>query len=699
MNMLGARAMGGMAWILTYLACLGIMPAMRALAVPLFLTFLNLGAPPPLLPAPAPPDALAGADAPSWRPIGPDGPAVIESLAFDPQRPRIAFASMYAGGIARSEDAGLTWHTSNVGLTDPYITGLIVHPRLSRLVYALNAGGQLVRSLDGGRSWSELLALGNRLTSFAPAPADPAVVYAGTYVGLFVSHDSGDTWRRVEGGGLPPFYRVAVVAVDAKDSRLLYAGIVDYRGFGLWVSRDSGLTWLRRLRTVPEQLVCDPLRSGTVYLLKFGILQRSRDQGATWEAYYSAAGGSGGPALGLAFDTRNPWIAYVPSDGERAALNRASVYKTIDDGAHWQALTVGLPANAFTSALAANPAGTLLFGTGFGGGLYRSTDSGASWSPAGSGLVNTSVLTLAFGAPGTLFASTGPGVSRSRDGGVTWTQVLHVPVAVTALAVDRSNPETLYVGTWLNSGIAPPVAWKSMDGGDTWAALPYPQPAANPYAGLAVTDLAVDPTDSQVVYLAAQEALVGAPDGGGVYRSPDGGQTWIKTALPSRDFYSVAVSPTQPETVWAVWIDGAYKSADHGQSWTQMLAAPQGIYLSAVATAPSDPNVVWVIGQNVTYRSSDGGATWRQLSGLIRQPYFAFYSYGHPLAVDPADPDTVYVAWMGGVSRRTLGTGWQDFDAGLLNRDALTIGFDPADPGRLLVGTGGAGAFELRLTP
>jgi photosystem II stability/assembly factor-like uncharacterized protein len=675
---------------------------MRTLATSALLTILILGgAPPPLQPAPAPvpPEPLGGAEAPTWKPIGPDGPASISSLAFDPQRPHVAFAGLYGGGIARSEDAGLTWRTSIVGLTNPYVTGLIVHPRLSQLVYALNDGGYLVRSLDGGRSWSELLASGNPFTAFAPAPADPAVVYAGTYVGLFVSHDSGDTWRRVEGGGLPLFYRVAVVAVDAKDSRLLYAGIVDYRGFGLWVSRDSGLTWQRRLRTVPEQLVCDPLRSGTVYLLKFGILQRSRDQGATWEAYYSAAGGGGGPALGLAFDTHNPWIAYVLSDGERAAVKPASTYKTIDDGAHWQALTNGLPGNVFASSLAANPAGTLLLGTDFRGAFYRSTDGGASWSPAGSGLVNTSVLALAFGAPGTLFASTGPGVSRSRDGGVTWTQVLRLQVGITALAVDRSNPETVYAGTANPSGVAPPVLWQSTDGGDTWAALPYPQPAANPYAGVAVTDLAVDPTDSQVVYLAAQQALVGASDGEGVYRSSDGGQTWIKTALPSRDFYSVAVSPSQPGTVWAVSIDGAYKSADHGQAWTQMLAAPQGIYLSAVTTAPSDPNVVWVIGQNVTYRSSDGGATWRQLSGLIRQPYFAFYSFGHPLAVDPADPDTVYAAWMGGVSRRTLATGWQDFDNGLLNRDALTIELDPADPAHLIAGTGGAGAFELRLPP
>jgi hypothetical protein len=49
--------------------------------------------------------------------------------------------------------------------------------------------------------------------------------------------------------------------------------------------------------------------------------------------------------------------------------------------------------------------------------------------------------------------------------------------------------------------------------------------------------------------------------------------------------------------------------------------------------------------------------------------------------------------------RLPLGTGWQDVDAGLVNRDALTVAFDPADPTRLVAGTNGAGVYELRLPP
>lgn len=646
--------------------------------------------PPPARSADAPP---AGVDAPRWNPIGPPGPATVNSLAFDPQRPEIAFAGVFGGGIARSQDAGRTWRTSSEGLTHPDVSGLVVHPRLSRLVYAGN-GSSLVRSLDGGGRWSELPVPGSRLASFAPAPTDPSLVYAGTDAGLFVSRDSGDSWRRVAGGGLPSSYLAATLAVDARDPRLLYAGIFHDEGFGLWASHDSGDTWQRRLRTVPLQLICDPQRGGTVYLLKFGILQRSRDQGVTWEAYFSA-----GLALGLVFDPRHPWVAYVASYGDGSPQHPAPLYATSDDGGHWQGLTAGLPRFFVSNALALSPAGTLLFSSDLSGGFYRSADRGASWALAGAGLVNAGVRAVAFGAPGTLFASTGPGVARTRDDGATWSPVLQVPAYISALAVDRQHPETLYASTFNPPGVDPTVVWKTTDGGDSWSPLPYPQPAADPYAGIDVVDVAVDPTNPDVLYLAAEEALVGAPNGQGVYRSSDGGQTWVRTTLPALGFTGLAVAPGRPGTVWAIWQSGAYKSTDYGQSWSQALAVAQGTSLHAVAVAPSDPDVVWVIGDDATYRSADGGATWRRLSGLARAPFIVFDFSVHPLAVDPADPYTLYVAWFGGVSRRSLGTGWQDFDAGLVNRDALTVAFDPADPTRLVAGTNGAGVYELRLPP
>jgi photosystem II stability/assembly factor-like uncharacterized protein len=636
-----------------------------------------------------PADAATAAAPRPWQTIGPDGPASINSLAYDPQRPEIAFAGMAGGGIARSVDGGATWRTSSAGLTASYVTGLIVHPRRSDLVYASNGSNQLVRSLDGGLSWRELPIPGFELRALTPSPLDPDVVYVGSNAGLFVSRDRGDSWRRLGGGGLPPFYAVQALALDAEDPRLLYAGITDFRGFGLWVSQDGGGSWHRRLRAVPAQLLADPERSGTVYLLRRGSLQRSRDLGATWEQYFPGA------AHALAFDPRHPWIAYVAGSAVPPSQPPVPLYKTSDDGAHWQPLTSGLPSQGGVGALAASPAGSLLADVG--AQLFRSGDGGASWATAGGGLINSNVLTFAFGRPGTLFAGCVEGVYRSRDAGATWSKVLG-QVAL-ALAVDRSHPDTVYAGVPYPFGFDPHVVWKTTDGGDTWAPLPYPQDAANLRSGIFVADLAVDPEDSQGVYLAAQYEGAGAAGGQGVYRSPDGGQTWTKLDLPTASFAGIAIHAKEPETVWVVGPFGLYKSTDHGRSWSLVLAGSPGGSLRAVALAPSDPDVVWAAGDFETWRSADGGATWRRLSGLSMPPYFPFNFRQHPLAVDPADPYTLYAAWVGGVSRRSLGTSWQPFDSGLFNRNATSILFDPADPARLLVGTLGAGVFENLLPP
>ncbi len=632
-----------------------------------------------LLPLPGKADVL------HWAPIGPATQHVsIVSLAFAPGSETV-YAGLGGGGVARSTDGGRTWETRGDGLPDPSVGSLAVHPRLETLIYGITESGVLVRSEDAGETWSGL-AVPGLVVAYALAPNDPQTLYAGSDGGLYRSRDRGDSWTRLAGHGLPASYAATALALDPTNPRRLYAGVRAPSGRGFWVSEDGGASWARRSRALPNQLFADPRRAGTVYFAS-NVLSRSRDEGRTWERYFDGYVGT------LTFDPRTPSTAYVKNFPATGAP--ASLYLTTDDGAHFVPLTFpGMPSPA---ALAVDPTGAVFVGT-VSAGIYRSSNAGATWTAFGSGFVNSIVTSIAFGTPGTLFSGGTDGVYRSKDDGATWSRVLDVTF-VRALAVDPAEPETIYAGTNLPSGQDPHLVWKSTDGGDSWSPLPYPQAAANPLSGINVTDLAVQPGGSGSVVLAT-ESIAGAPGGAGLYLSADAGETWNRTDLPHEGF-NLALSAARPQTLWAVALDGAYESTDGGATWSLRLQPDKNDRLEAVALAPSDSDVVWIAANYATYRSTDSGATWQRLPGLLPATYFPFedgFSH-HPIAVDPNDPATLYAAWANGVSRLPVGRRWRNLNAGLFNREALTLEFDPAEPDRLLVGTYGAGIFESHLAP
>jgi hypothetical protein len=139
----------------------------------------------------------------------------------------------------------------------------------------------------------------------------------------------------------------------------------------------------------------------------------------------------------------------------------------------------------------------------YGGGVFKSTDGGESWTAINTGLTSTSVNALAItpSTPVILYAGTSSGgrgsVFKSADGGASWTAVnTGLTDTVMALAIDPSEPTTLYAGTW-SSGV-----FKSVNGGASWGAM------NTGLASLTVRALAIDPSTPARVYAGTE---------GGVY--------------------------------------------------------------------------------------------------------------------------------------------------------------------------------------
>jgi photosystem II stability/assembly factor-like uncharacterized protein len=202
---------------------------------------------------------------------------------------------------------------------------------------------------------------------------------------------------------------------------------------------------------------------------------------------WTSLGPPGGHVLALAIDPIAPRTLYAGTHATYPGHFAGGVYKSTDAGATWSGagLTLSL---VYALAIDPNTPTTLYTATGY---LYKSTDAGATWSDTG---LTTSVSTLAIDpcTPTTLYAG-GDGVFKSTDAGTTWNDT-GLTTRVSTLAIDPRTPTTLYAG---GDGV-----FKSTDGGSTWNAL---------NTGLThtlVSALAIDPMEPRWVYAATEGAGV-----------------------------------------------------------------------------------------------------------------------------------------------------------------------------------------------
>ena len=305
------------------------------------------------------------------------------------------------------------------------------------------------------------------------------------------------------------------------------------------------------------------------------------------------------------------------------------------------------------------------------------------------------------------FGSVNGGVWESRDAGRTWQPIFDgQPVgSIGALAVAPSDPRVIYVGTGeadMRSDIAQgDGVYASRDGGRSWSHL-----------GLEDTQqigrVLVDPRDPDVVYVAALGHPYGPNPERGVFRSRDGGRTWLKVLGRDDDTGAIdlAFEPGNPSTIYAaLWQtrrppwnvyppssgpgSGVYKTTDGGDTWQSLAGRglPESHGRVGLAVAPSAPRRVYAMVDAAAgglYRSDDAGASFARVSDDRRIWSRGWYFGG--LAVDPRDPDVV---WACNVSLYRSNDGGRSFvpEKGAPGGDDYhELWIDPADPARRILG-------------
>ncbi len=339
------------------------------------------------------------------------------------------------------------------------------------------------------------------------------------------------------------------------------------------------------------------------------------------------------------------------------------VWKTTDGGTYWENISDEFFRTASVGAIAVSEAdpNVIYAGTGescirgdvsHGDGVYKSDDGGRTWSNVGLGdTQHIARVRIHPRDPDTVYvAALGHmsepneerGVFRSRDGGKSWERVLFRDAGAGAidLVIDPGNPRILYASLWqvsrtfweLSSGGPGSGIFKSTDGGDSWVAL-----SSNPGLPKEMKGrmgIAVSPAQPERVW-----ATIEAANGGsGVYRSDDAGEAWQRVNddpnLQLRHWYyeHIFADPLDPDTLHSLNVQ-AWKSIDGGRTFT-VLTTPHG-----------DNHDLWIDPKNPARMiegndggacvSFNGGATW---SSIYNQPTAQFYH----IATDNQSPYRVY---------------------------------------------------------
>jgi photosystem II stability/assembly factor-like uncharacterized protein len=290
------------------------------------------------------------------------------------------------------------------------------------------------------------------------------------------------------------------------------------------------------------------------------------------------------------------------------------------------------------------------------------------------------------------------GVFRTTDGGATWTPITDgkVPAPSTgAIAVADSNPDVIYIGTG-SDGVRSNVStgrgvYKTTDGGKTWA-------FAGLYAAGQIGAVRIHPTNPDVVWVAAGGDIFKSNVDRGVFKTTDGGKTWKKTLFVSDTLgaMDVELQPGNPNVVYA-WLSrlerkpwsiisgsregGFYKSTDAGETFTKIMTGlPSELIGKAnMAVTAANPNRIYMLVEAAPgggmYRSDDAGQTWSALPSPAQMIYRPFYYT--TIGADPTNADVVYGGAEGFWRSRDAGKTWQSM--GTPHGDNHDIWINPKD--------------------
>ncbi|MDJ0840917.1 MAG: glycosyl hydrolase [Acidobacteriota bacterium] len=306
------------------------------------------------------------------------------------------------------------------------------------------------------------------------------------------------------------------------------------------------------------------------------------------------------------------------------------------------------------------------------------------------------------------------GVWKTTNAGTTWSTIFDKQgsYSIGCVTIDPNRPEVVWVGTGENVGGRHvgygDGIYRSMDSGKTWKNMGLKESEH-------IGNIIIDPRDSNVLYVAVQGPLWSPGGDRGLYKTTDGGTTWemILGGGEWTGVNEVHFDPRNPDVLYAsthqkhrtvaALVNGGpesaiHKSWDGGKTWTKLGGGLPGGDLGKIGLAVStvNPDVVYATIEAMgkrggLYRSTNAGGTWEKRNDFISGGTGAHYY--QEIFASPHNVDVLYqmaprimVTRDGGKTMTQLGEPWK-------HGDSHAMGFDPDDPGYMIVGSDG-GLYE-----
>jgi photosystem II stability/assembly factor-like uncharacterized protein len=578
-----------------------------------------------------------------WVPLGPDG-GDARSLAYDPHNPSRIYLGTSSGQLYVSNDSGKNWvrHALLGSGNDYVLDNIEVDPTDPQTIFVAAwsvdeqvKAGDLFRSLDGGKTWQALAPMhGKSIRAMALAPSNHRVIIAGALDGVFRSKNGGDTWERISPATNAEIKNIESIAIDPRDPNVIYAGTWHLA----WKTNDGGLNW---------------------HSIKNGVIDDS-------------------DVFSIIVDHNNSSVVFLSAC--------SGIYKS-DTAAELFHKIQGIPFSARrTRVLQQDPNDTNVVYAGTTEGLWKTIDAGKTWNRVTApNIIVNDVMVDPRQSSHVLLATDRSGVLSSDDAAKTFTATNRgfAHRQVSAVAVDESDPNTIYAGVVNDKEFG--GVFVSKDGGSDW------QQITDGLAGQDIFTLAL-----------AQDGTLVAGTNHGIYAMDMGRRTWrsintivtekqvkvpprtkkakptFRTEYVKSNFSGRVAQVTMLPQVWyAATSSGIFQSTDRGKSWRGGPILGNSSFLAVQALGS---NVV-AAALNAVVVSGDGGSTWTKAS----VPNYVTAIFGATIA-----PGAIWIATRDGALRSTdLGATWEHVLGGLPGRNVNAIDYDPY--GRRLLATVAAG--------